>query len=74
MSETLAGKHRSDEIRKIMTTSVLAAIGDPAIHGVWLSLGQFSELLHAKHPNGECLCKDFILQNWSMEQEGEREL
>jgi hypothetical protein len=56
MSETLAGKHRSDEIRKIMTTSVLvAAIGDPAIHGAWLPLGQFSELLHAKHPNGESI-------------------
>jgi hypothetical protein len=51
MSGKLERKYRIPEICKIMTISVIAAISDPAIHDVWLPLGQFIEHLRAKYPN-----------------------
>jgi hypothetical protein len=53
MSEMPLRKYRSPEICKIMTISLIAAISDPTIHGIWLPLGQFIEHLCTKYPNGD---------------------
>ncbi len=55
MSEMPLRKHRSNEIQKIMAPSVKVAIIDPTIHGQWLSVGQFTEHLCAKDPNGDAI-------------------
>ena len=48
MSGTLFGDHFSHDIQKVVAISVmvLAAISDPAIHGIWLLVNQFREYLH----------------------------
>ena len=43
MSEMLLGNHFSHDIQKVIAISVMAAISDPAIHGVWLLVNQFKE-------------------------------
>ena len=41
MSEMLLGNHFSHDIQKVIAISIMAAISDPAIHGVWLLVDQF---------------------------------
>ena len=43
MSGTLLGNHLSHDIQKVVGISVMAAISDSAIHGVWLLVNQFRE-------------------------------
>jgi hypothetical protein len=50
MSETLLGNHFSHHIQKVVAISVLAAISDPAIHGIWLPVNQFREYRHESTP------------------------
>jgi hypothetical protein len=52
MSEMLLGNHFSHDIQKVIAMSVMAAISDPAIHGVWLPVDQFREYLHEKYSFG----------------------
>ena len=53
MSEMLLGNHFSHDIQKVIAISVMAAISDPAIHGVWLPVDQFREHLHEKYSFGD---------------------
>jgi hypothetical protein len=50
MSEMLLGNHFSHDIQKVIAISVMAAISDPAIHGVWLLVNQFREYSHESTP------------------------
>jgi hypothetical protein len=50
MSEMLLGNHFSHDIQKVKAISVMAAISDPAIHGVWLPVNQFREYRHESTP------------------------
>jgi len=47
------GNHFSHDIQKAIAISVVAAISDPAIHGVWLPVDQFREYLHEKYSFGD---------------------
>jgi hypothetical protein len=40
MSEMLLGNHFSHDIQKVIAISIMAAISNPAIHGVWLLAGR----------------------------------
>jgi hypothetical protein len=52
MSGTLFGNHFSHDIQKVVAISVmvLAAISDPAIHGIWLLVNKFREYRHESTP------------------------
>ena len=50
MSGTLLGNHFSHDIQKVVAISVMAAISDPAIHGIWLLVNQFREYRHESTP------------------------
>ena len=41
----LLGNHFSQDIPKVIAISVMAAISNPAIHGVWLPVNQFRQYL-----------------------------
>ena len=53
MSEMLLGNHFSHDIQKVVAISIMVAISDPAIHGVWLPFDQFREYLHKKNSFGD---------------------
>ena len=46
----LLGNHFSHGIQKVVVISVMAAISDPAIHGVWLPVNQSREYRHESTP------------------------
>jgi len=50
MSGTLLGNHFSHDIQKVVAISVMAAISDRAIRGIWLLVNQFREYRHESTP------------------------
>jgi hypothetical protein len=48
MSGKPSRKYGSTENHKVMAILVLATIRDPAIHGMWLPISQFTEHLHRR--------------------------